>query len=104
MDTARVGLARAENRRANVRQVLELVREDGETTIHMAGGVETIVRMPKFVLDCPCTISVLVAKTHDVCVVTLAQRNMIMGTLHEDDRIKMHGYPSPDERMLLSEA
>lgn len=193
MDNARVGLARAENRRANVRQALELVREDIEpklaeqivlkpnfltsknqlasthpdamrgaidfilstptrpdeiiiaeggnedysgeafekfeydklqeeydipirladinqeteweqTTIHMAGGVETIVRMPKIVLDCPCTISVAVAKTHDVCVVTLAQKNMIMGTLHKDDRIKMHGYPSHDERILPSEA
>ena len=75
-----------------------------ETTIYMAGGVETIVRMPKIVLDCPCTISVAVAKTHDVCVVTLAQKNMIMGTLHKDDRIKMHGYPSHDERILPSEA
>ena len=75
-----------------------------ETTIYMAGGVETIVRMPKIVLDCPCTISVAVAKTHDVCVVTLAQKNMIMGTLHKDDRIKMHGYPSHAERILPSEA
>ena len=75
-----------------------------ETTIYMAGGVETIVRMPKIVLDCPCTISVAVAKTHDVCVVTLAQKNMIMGTLHKDDRIKMHGYPSHDERILPREA
>jgi len=75
-----------------------------ETTIYMAGGVETIVRMPKIVLDCPCTISVAIAKTHDVCVVTLAQKNMIMGTLHKDDRIKMHGYPSHDERILPSEA
>lgn len=193
MDTARVGLARAGNRRANVFQSLELVREDiepklaeqvllkpnflsntnqlasthpdairgaidfllstptppqeiiiaeggnedfsgqtfanfnypalqdeyevpirlvdineetdwEETTIYMAGGVETIVRMPKIVLDCPCTISVAVAKTHDVCVVTLAQKNMIMGTLHKEDRIKMHGYPSHAERILPSEA
>ena len=48
--------------------------------------------------------AVAVAKTHDVCVVTLAQKNMIMGTLHKDDRIKMHGYPSHDERILPSEA
>ena len=75
-----------------------------ETTIHMAGGVEAIVRMPSVVLECPCTISVAVAKTHDVCVVTLAQKNMIMGTLHKEDRIKMHGYPSHAERVLPSEA
>ena len=79
-------------------------KEWEETTIYMAGGVETIVRMPKIVLECPCTISVAVAKTHDVCVVTLAQKNMIMGTLHKDDRIKMHGYPSHAERILPSEA
>jgi uncharacterized protein (DUF362 family) len=29
---------------------------------------------------------------------------MIMGTLHKDDRIKMHGYPSHAERILPSEA
>ena len=79
-------------------------KEWEETTIYMAGGVETSVRMPKIVLECPCTISVAVAKTHDVCVVTLAQKNMIMGTLHKDDRIKMHGYPSHAERILPSEA
>jgi len=79
-------------------------KEWEETTIYMAGGVETRVRMPKIVLECPCTISVAVAKTHDVCVVTLAQKNMIMGTLHKDDRIKMHGYPSHAERILPSEA
>ena len=50
-----------------------------ETEIYMAGGVEATVRMPSVVLECPCTISVAVAKTHDVCVVTLAQKNMIMG-------------------------
>ena len=73
-----------------------------ETSIHMAGGVETVVRMPKIVLECPCTISVAVAKTHDVCVVTLAQKNMIMGTIHKEDRIKMHGYPSHAQRILPS--
>ena len=76
----------------------------GETAIYMAGGVEATVRMPSVVLECPCTISVAVAKTHDVCVVTLAQKNMIMGTLHKEDRIKMHGYPSHAERVLPSEA
>ena len=83
---------------------INMEKEWEETTIYMAGGVESIVRMPKIVLECPCTISVAVAKTHDVCVVTLAQKNMIMGTLHKDDRIKMHGYPSHAERILPSEA
>lgn len=83
---------------------INVEKEWDETTIYMAGGVETIVRMPKIVIECPCTISVAVAKTHDVCVVTLAQKNMIMGTLHKDDRIKMHGYPSHAERILPSEA
>jgi len=65
---------------------------------------ERSVRMPKVVLECPCTISIAVAKTHDVCVVTLAQKNLIMGTLHRDDRIWMHGFPSHAERILPDEA
>jgi uncharacterized protein (DUF362 family) len=75
-----------------------------ETTIFTATRQERVVRMPKIVLDCPCTISVAVAKTHDVCVVTLAQKNMIMGTLQKEDRIWMHGYPSHPERILPNEA
>ncbi len=75
-----------------------------ETTIFTATREERVVRMPKTVLDCPCTISVAVAKTHDVCVVTLAQKNMIMGTLQKTDRIWMHGYPSHPERILPNEA
>jgi uncharacterized protein (DUF362 family) len=75
-----------------------------ETTIFTAAREERVVRMPKTVIDCPCTISVAVAKTHDVCVVTLAQKNMIMGTLQKDDRIWMHGYPSHPERILPNEA
>jgi uncharacterized protein (DUF362 family) len=60
--------------------------------------------MPKTVLDCPCTISVAIAKTHDVCVVTLALKNMIMGTIHKPDRVKMHGFKSHAERTLPAEA
>ncbi len=75
-----------------------------ETTIYTATREERTVRMPKTVLDCPCTISVAVAKTHDVCVVTLAQKNMIMGTLQKEDRIWMHGFPSHPERILPDEA
>jgi uncharacterized protein (DUF362 family) len=75
-----------------------------ETTIFLADREEVPVRMPKVVLDCPCTVSLAVAKTHDVCVATLALKNMIMGTLHKDDRIKMHGYGSHAERVLPREA
>ncbi|NKB70734.1 MAG: DUF362 domain-containing protein [Candidatus Latescibacteria bacterium] len=75
-----------------------------ETPIITADYSERTVRMPKLVLDCPCTISVAVAKTHDVCVVTLAQKNMIMGTLHKKDRIWMHGFPSHPDRILPDEA
>jgi uncharacterized protein (DUF362 family) len=60
--------------------------------------------MPKIVLDAPCKISVAVAKTHDVCVVTLALKNMIMGTLYKPDRVKMHGFQSHAERQLPVEA
>ena len=72
--------------------------------IYLADWQTYQVRMPKIVLDCPCTISVAVAKTHDVDVVTLALKNMIMGTLHKDDRVKMHGYPSHGERKRPREA
>ena len=75
-----------------------------ETPIVLADHSETVVRMPKTVLDCPCTISVAIAKTHDVCVVTLALKNMIMGTLYKPDRVKMHGFNSHGERTLPAEA
>jgi uncharacterized protein (DUF362 family) len=75
-----------------------------ETPIILADRSETVVRMPKTVLDCPCTISMAVAKTHDVCVVTLALKNMIMGTLYKPDRVKMHGFNSHAERVLPAEA
>ena len=75
-----------------------------ETPVVLADRSEVPVRMPKTVLDCPCTISVAVAKTHDTDVVTLALKNMIMGTLHKKDRIKMHGYYSHADRELPREA
>jgi len=86
--------------------LVDLNREESwwETTIFMSDGREVPVRIPTLVLECPCTISVAVAKTHDGCVVTLAQKNMIMGTLHKEDRIKMHGYDSHSQRSLPAEA
>ena len=72
--------------------------------ITLDDGVDYTVHMPRTVLDCPCTISVAVAKTHDVCVVTLALKNMIMGTIRKEDRVKMHGFPSHKERVLPNEA
>ncbi|MCB0107283.1 MAG: DUF362 domain-containing protein [Caldilineaceae bacterium] len=75
-----------------------------ETPIVLADRSETVVRMPRTVLDCPCTISVAIAKTHDACVVTLALKNMIMGTIYKPDRIKMHGYRAHAERQLPLEA
>ena len=75
-----------------------------ETSIILNDRNPVPVRMPKIVLECPCTISVAVAKTHDVCVVTLALKNMIMGTLHRQDRIKMHGFGSHPDRILPNEA
>jgi len=75
-----------------------------ETSIILNDRNPVPVRMPKIVLECPCTFSVAVAKTHDVCVVTLALKNMIMGTLHREDRIKMHGFGSHPDRILPNEA
>ncbi len=65
---------------------------------------EYAVHMPKTILDCPCTISMAIAKTHDVCCVTLALKNMIMGTIRIEDRVKMHGYPEHKSRQLPTEA
>jgi uncharacterized protein (DUF362 family) len=75
-----------------------------EQTIVLADGSETTVRMPRTVLECPCVISVAIAKTHDVCVVTLALKNLIMGTIAKPDRVKMHGFRSHAERRLPDEA
>lgn len=75
-----------------------------ETTVILADETEVGVRMPKLVLDCPCTISLAIAKTHDCCVVTLALKNLIMGTLCKPDRVKMHGFRSRAERVLPTEA
>ena len=75
-----------------------------ETPILLADGSETMARMPKTVIDCPCRISVAIPKTHDVCVVTLALKNMIMGALYKPDRVKMHGFASHAERSLPEEA
>ena len=75
-----------------------------ETPIILADRSEAVVRMPKTVLDCPCTLSLAIAKTHDVCVVTLALKNMIMGTICKPDRVKMHGFKSHAERTLPAEA
>ncbi len=87
-------------------RLVDLHQDGGweETPVVLADRSEVPVRMPKTVLDCPCTISVAVAKTHDVDVVTLALKNMIMGTLHLSDRIKMHGYHSHADRELPREA
>ncbi|MBT3269428.1 DUF362 domain-containing protein [Candidatus Poribacteria bacterium] len=69
-----------------------------ETEIELANGCLWKVAMPKTVIDCPCTISVAVAKTHDVLYTTLALKNMIMGTIHKDHRVKVHGYMTHGER------
>ncbi|MFN8439382.1 MAG: DUF362 domain-containing protein [Caldilineaceae bacterium] len=75
-----------------------------ETSILLADGSETTVRMPKTVLEAQSTLSLAIAKTHDVCVVTLALKNMIMGTICKPDRVKMHGFNTHAERRLPDEA
>ena len=75
-----------------------------EASIVLADGSETTVRMPKTVLEAQSTLSLAIAKTHDVCVVTLALKNMIMGTICKPDRVKMHGFNTHAERRLPDEA
>lgn len=74
------------------------------TTIVLANRKETTVKLPKLVLDAPCILSLAIAKTHDVCVVTLALKNLIMGTIYKPDRVKMHGFATHAERTLPEEA
>lgn len=87
-------------------RLLDLNQETNwiKTPILLSDRSEYSAHMPKTVLDCPCTISMAVAKTHDVCVVTLALKNMIMGTLRKEDRVKMHGFKTHTDRTLPSEA
>lgn len=87
-------------------QLIDLNQETRWETvsIFLDDGTEYQVHMPKTVIDCPCTISVAVAKTHDVCVVTLALKNMIMGTLKKEDRVKMHGFMTHKERLRPNES
>lgn len=72
--------------------------------VYMVDGFWRMVRMPRTVLDCPCVISAAVAKTHDGAMVTLALKNLIMGTLRKKDRIKMHGCLSHQQRQHPYEA
>ena len=74
-----------------------------QETVHMHGDETDTVRMPVSVLDSPCTISLAIAKTHDGCLVTLALKNMVMGTICKADRIHIHGYETHKERHLPDE-
>lgn len=74
------------------------------TRVYMVDGTWTTVRMPRTVLDCPCVISVAVAKTHDGAMVTLSLKNLIMGTILKKDRIKVHGYMTHHDRRHPQEA
>ncbi|MBT5877031.1 MAG: DUF362 domain-containing protein [Candidatus Latescibacteria bacterium] len=74
------------------------------TRVYMVDGTWQMVRMPRTILDCPCVISVAVAKTHDGAMVTLALKNLIMGTIRKSDRIKVHGFVSHKEREHPAEA
>jgi uncharacterized protein (DUF362 family) len=75
-----------------------------EVTIVLANNAETTVRIPQLLLEIPCKLSLAIAKTHDVCVVTLALKNLIMGSIYKPDRVKMHGFRSHAERTLPAEA
>ena len=87
-------------------QLIDLNQETNWETvpIYLDDRTEYQIHMPKTVLDCPCTISMAIAKTHDVTVLTLALKNMIMGTIRKEDRVKMHGFPSHKERERPNES
>jgi uncharacterized protein (DUF362 family) len=88
---------------------IQLVDLNAETRwatcpIVRADGSEYLVHIPRTVLEAGCTISVAVAKTHDVILTTLAYKNMVMGTLRKEDRVKMHGFNTHGERQMPREA
>lgn len=87
-------------------ELVDLNKETGwrSTRVYMVDGTWQMVRMPRTILDCPCVISVAVAKTHDGAMVTLALKNLIMGTIKKSDRIKVHGFVSHKEREHPAEA
>jgi len=72
--------------------------------IALADGSEYQAHIPRTVLEAGCTVSVAVAKTHDVQLTTLAYKNMVMGTLRKVDRVKMHGFNTHGEREMPREA
>jgi uncharacterized protein (DUF362 family) len=74
------------------------------TTILRADASPYTAHIPRTVLEAGCTISLAVAKTHDVCITTLAYKNMVMGTLRREDRVKMHGFNTHGDRQLPREA
>lgn len=75
-----------------------------EVEIELADGGAWRVGVPKTVLNVPTTVSVAVAKTHDVLYTTLALKNMVMGCIRRNDRVKMHGYMTHAERVLGRES
>ncbi|MCY4544043.1 MAG: DUF362 domain-containing protein [Gemmatimonadetes bacterium] len=87
-------------------ELVDLNRETRwrNTRVYMVDGTWTTVRMPRTVLECPCVISVALAKTHDGAMVTLALKNLIMGTILKKDRIKVHGYTTHHDRRHPQEA
>jgi uncharacterized protein (DUF362 family) len=70
----------------------------------LADDSEYEVHIPRTILEAGSTISVAVAKTHDVLLTTLAYKNMVMGTLRRQDRVRMHGFHSHGERQMPREA
>jgi len=56
----------------------------------------------KTMLDSKCRISAAVAKTHDVVTLTASWKNM-MGVIASQDKVKMHGCLSHQDRVLTSD-
>jgi uncharacterized protein (DUF362 family) len=69
-----------------------------------ADNTPYLAHIPRTVIEAGCTISLAVAKTHDVCITTLAHKNMVMGCLRREDRVKMHGYNTHGDRQIPREA
>jgi uncharacterized protein (DUF362 family) len=88
---------------------VRLVDRNAETRwlscpVILADGSDYEAHIPRTVLEAGSTVSVAVAKTHDVLLTTLGYKNMVMGTLRREDRVRMHGFNAHGERQMPREA
>jgi len=84
-------------------ELMDLNKDDYEEAIIYDGdGRRDTVRLAKTVLQSGCRISVAKPKTHDTVIITGSFKNMIVGSIIGEDKIKIHqGYPAINLNIAL---